>query len=273
MNTKLTINEKITDLRVQAGLSQKELCAAIGIPASSLSRIERGEITNVSNDILVKLAKYFRVSTDYLLGMTKVTTAKNAELEELGLSNKALLLLLSGKVDGAMLSRLMEHPRFALLLDAAEAYFKDDHKEGLQSRNDIINLATASIKDFAKDHPEKKNEITGDVRRLNLEKISGEEADLNKLRNIFLSMVKDIKADYQNEPEDISRTEFKEQLTEIKTQSDQIQLTRKVSETEMADIVTSVLAGSGMADLDETETQMFHELFRHILERMGKEKK
>ena len=80
MNTKLTINEKITDLRVQAGLSQKELCAAIGIPASSLSRIERGEITNVSNDILVKLAKYFRVSTDYLLGMTKVTTAKNAEL-------------------------------------------------------------------------------------------------------------------------------------------------------------------------------------------------
>ena len=69
-----------------------------------------------------------------------------------------------------MLSRLMEHPRFALLLDAAEAYFKDDHKEGLQSRNDIINLATASIKDFAKDHPEKKNEIAGDVRRLNLEK-------------------------------------------------------------------------------------------------------
>lgn len=272
MNTKLTINEKITDLRVQAGLSQKELCAAIGIPASSLSRIERGEITNVSNDILVKLAKYFRVSTDYLLGMTKVTTAKNVELEELGLSNKALLLLLAGKVDGALLSRLIEHPRFALLLDASEAYFKDDHKEGLQSRNDIINLATASLKDIAKDYPEKKNEIAGNVRRLNLEKISGEEADLNKLRNIFLSMVKDIKADYRSAPEDISRKEFKEQLTEIKSQSDQIQLTRKVSETEMADIVTSVLTGSGMADLDETETQMFHELFRHILERMGKEK-
>ena len=88
-----------------------------------------------------------------------------------------------------------------------------------------------------------------------------------------MTMVKAIKADYQKAPEDISRTEFKEQLTEIKTQSNQILLTRKVSETEMADIVTSVLTGSGMADLDETETQMFHELFQHILERMGKEKK
>lgn len=35
----------------------------------------------------------------------------------------------------------------------------------------------------------------------------------------------------------------------------------------MANIVTSMLSGSGMADLDEAETLMFYELFKHILER------
>lgn len=35
----------------------------------------------------------------------------------------------------------------------------------------------------------------------------------------------------------------------------------------MANIVTSMLSGSGMADLDEAETLMFYKLFKHILER------
>lgn len=269
MEINITINERIADLRNMSGLSQKELCEKIDVPTSTLSRIERGEITNVSNDILIKLANFYNVSTDYLLGLTNVKFKKNVELSELGLSNKALYTLLSGNVNASLLSRIIEHPHFVTLLDTADAYFTDAHKAGIQSRNDVINLATASIKDFIKDHPEKGKEARLDIRQLNAEKIVGDEADLNKLRNIFMSMLKDIKEDYGNEPKDISQTEFQEMLSSIKAQGDEIQKERTITEDDMANIVTSMLTGSGVGDFDHEETMMFYELFKHILKRVS----
>lgn len=88
---------------------------------------------------------------------------------------------------------------------------------------------------------------------------------MNKLRNIFMSILKDIKADYGNVPQDIGQTEFQEVLTNMKAQSDAVQSERPITEADVANIVTSML--SGMADLDKTETLMFYELFKHILER------
>lgn len=269
MEINITINERITDLRTMSSLSQKELAEKIDVPTSTLCRIEQGKISNVSNDVLIKLANFFNVSTDYLLGLTNVRFKKNVELSELGLTNKALFALLSGSVNGALLSQIIEHPHFVTLLDTADAYFKDAHKAGIQSRNDIINLATTSLKDFMKEHPESRMEISHDIRQLNAEKIGGDEADLNKLRNIFMSILKDIKADYGNVPQDISQTEFQEMLSAIKAQSDAVQAERPITEADVASIVTSMLSGSGMADLDETETMMFYELSKHILERIS----
>lgn len=269
MEINITINERITDLRTMSGLSQKELADRIDVPTSTLCRIEQGKIANVSNDILIKLANFFNVSTDYLLGLTNVKFKKNVELSELGLTNKALFALLSGSVNGALLSRIIEHPHFITLLDTADAYFKDAHKAGIQSRNDVINLATASLKDFMKEHPENRMEISLDIRQLNAEKIGGDEADLNKLRNIFMSILKDIKADYDNAPQNIGQTEFQEMLVEIKSQTNAVQSERPITETDVANIVTSMLSCYGMTDLDETETMMFFELFKHILERMS----
>lgn len=40
-----------------------------------------------------------------------------------------------------------------------------------------------------------------------------------------------------------------------------------VKETDMENIVTSILSGSDMADLDEAKALMFYKLFKHILER------
>lgn len=267
MEINITINERITDLRTMTGLSQKELADRIDVPTSTLCRIEQGKIANVSNDVLIKLANFFNVSTDYLLGLTNVKFKKNVELSELGLSNKALFALLSGSVNGPLLSWIIEHPHFVTLLDTADAYFKDAHKSGIQSRNDVINLATASLKDFMKEHPENRMEISHDIRQLNAEKIGGDEADLSKLRNIFMSILKDIKADYDNVPQNIGSTEFQEMLSAIKTQSDDIQAKHPVTETDIANITASLL--SGVDALDETETKMFYELSKHLLERMS----
>lgn len=271
MEMNITINERITDLRIMSGLSQKELAEKAGVTTSTLCRIEQGKITNVSNDVLIKLANFYNVSTDYLLGLTNVKYKKNVELSELGLSNKALFALLSGNISGSLLSRIIEHPHFAILLDTADAYFKDEHKVGIQSRNDIINLATSSLKEFMKEHPEKRMEISHDIRQLNAQKIGGDEADLNKLRNMLMSIFRDIKADYNNVPQDIGQTEFQKMLEEIKAQADTVQAKHTVTATDMANVVISLIAGSNEADMDETETMMLHELLVHFFERKARE--
>ena len=51
------IHERIKDLRLNKGLSQKDLCNITGIVPSQLSRIENGKIDDISNDTLIKLSK------------------------------------------------------------------------------------------------------------------------------------------------------------------------------------------------------------------------
>ena len=273
MQTYITTNERIADLRNMSGLTQKELCDKADIPYSTLSRIERGEITNVSNDILIKLSNFFNVSTDYLLGLTNVKFRKNIELSELGLSNKALFAILSGNLNTDLLSRMIEHSHFVTLLDSADAYFTDATKAGIQSRNDIISLATGGIRDFIKLHPEKRQECNRDIRQLNAEKIGGEEADLNKLRNIFMAILKDIKAVYGTEPQDMSQNMFQEQYEIIKAKRNEIKEERELTEDDMAKITTEMLIESGTLDMDKTEQQLFFELFKHILKRTTASKK
>lgn len=259
------ICQRIIDLRNGTGKSQKEVADALGITASVLSRLERAETKFISHDLIIALAEYYNVTTDYLLCVSDMRMRKNVELEELGLSNKALFLLLQGRIDTKMLSQMIEHPYFPLLLDTANAYFTDAHEAGFASRNDIIDLGTANIKDFIETRPELKIEGNHDIRKLNAEKITGTDADYEKIKSIFLSMLKDIKKKMDVPEKDITSEEFKNQLDSMKKQA----LTTKKKKTtfnemDMTQVVMNMLAN---VDLDEYEKQKFQELTIHLLKR------
>jgi len=261
------IQQRLCDLRNETGKSQKEVADELNIPASVLSRIERGETKTVGHDQIVKFAAYYHVSTDYLLCISDLRIRRNIELEELGLTNKALLQLLSGKMDGKMLSCLLEHPYFPTLLDTANAYFTEAHNAGFASRNAIIDIGTADIQDFISDHPEQKIPGQHDIRMLKAEKITGTEADLEKLKSIFLSMLKDIKKEYDIPAPDISTEEFKKRLTDLKKQVlFEKKKKKNFNESDMAKIVLGMLQNMGM-DMDECEQKLFQEMMTHMLQR------
>ena len=261
------IHERLGDLRNGTGKSQKEVADDLGIQASVLSRIERGETKTVSHDLVIKLAEYYDVPTDYLLCRSDIRIKKNVELEELGLTNKALVLLLQGKLNGKILSRLMEHSYFPGLLDAVNAYFTDEHKVGFASRNAMIEIGTASIKDFLKKHPEYQTEGMHDVRELNAEKVTGTEADIEKIKNVFLTILRDIKKEYDEPQSDISTEELKQQVNGMKEQALQQKMKKpKFNEMDMANLTLNMFQGNGM-DLDEYEQGLFRELMVHMLQR------
>ena len=81
----------------------------IGVSASQLSRIVSGETKTVSSDILIGGAKEFKVSTDYILGLSTVSVRKSYDISELGLSSGAIRGLVTGEVDVEILNRLLEH--------------------------------------------------------------------------------------------------------------------------------------------------------------------
>ena len=62
------LNEKIKELRVANGINQVVLAEKIGVSKQCVSNWESGYI-QPSIDMLVRLARMFSVSTDYLLGL------------------------------------------------------------------------------------------------------------------------------------------------------------------------------------------------------------
>lgn len=68
----MTFGEIEKNLRLNNGLSMNEVAKAIRINRSDISRYER-ELTKPNAEVVVKLAKYYGVTTDYLLGVNDET--------------------------------------------------------------------------------------------------------------------------------------------------------------------------------------------------------
>ena len=65
------MESRIKSLREKRGLIQELLAAELGITQQMLSKYER-DISIIKVDVLKRLAGYFNVTTDYLLGLSDV---------------------------------------------------------------------------------------------------------------------------------------------------------------------------------------------------------
>lgn len=80
----MTSGQRITKLRKERDLQQKEVAAAIGMNRIILNRIELGK-RPLRDDEAVALADFFHVTTDYLLkGITPSSSKKGVRIPVLG---------------------------------------------------------------------------------------------------------------------------------------------------------------------------------------------
>lgn len=66
----LKIGERLKNLRMNKKVTQKQIADYLGIAPNNYQNFEYGQI-NPSYENLIKLADYFNVSTDYLLGRSE----------------------------------------------------------------------------------------------------------------------------------------------------------------------------------------------------------
>lgn len=75
-------------LRKEKEISQKQVAGDLGISQALLSHYEKG-IRNPGLDFLVRVARYYKVSTDYLLGLSPERQGRTLLVEELPDANAA----------------------------------------------------------------------------------------------------------------------------------------------------------------------------------------
>lgn len=96
MKCKITLQERLKDLRVAHNLNLEELAKLTDISKSTLGNYENDDYKEINHGNLVTLAQFYNVSTDYLLCLTKNKNHPNTDLSNLHLSDNMVDLLLSG---------------------------------------------------------------------------------------------------------------------------------------------------------------------------------
>jgi len=122
MKQGITIQERLKDLRTERHLNLEELAAATRISKSALGSYENDNYKEISHKSLIELAKFYGVSTDYLLCRTENRNHPGTELTELHISDDMVELLKSGRINNRLLCEIATHEDFVTLMTDTEIY-------------------------------------------------------------------------------------------------------------------------------------------------------
>lgn len=168
MQVKLTIGERLKDLRVERKLTLEQLAAEVGISKSALGKYESDNGKDISPYSILLLADYYGVSCDYLMGRTETKNHPNTALHELHLSDASIDVLRTGKFNHRLLSELICHKDFQRFMLDTEIY--------------VDRIADMRVNDM--------NAVLEAVRQMALMKNGGEENDLH-LRTLEVAQIRE----------------------------------------------------------------------------------
>ena len=259
---------RLHNLRDKHELSQMQSAKELHTTSSQISRIESGVTEYPSIEIVIEAARYFHVSTDYLLGITQITSPKSYDISELGLSEEAVTRLITRRIDVDILNRLLEHEHFPKLCIMIRNYFDDTIDEGIMARNKVIDLAIDQLTDLMTAEPSKRKEIIKDKQFLSSQKLGANEADIEKIKIQFMAILRDIKSDME-----------KKEPTKAVATAEAVQMIRDALPDKQASDITSTDLANAVAyymgqttDLNDEGLAMVQNLAKYICDNSVPEK-
>ena len=189
-----TTRDRLQDLMKSRGVTQTNLAEAIGCSISMLSRFCAGQIDRLSDENIIRIAKFFNVSTDFILGVVDEPDRKNYDISELGLSVQAAKNLYSGKVNSDVLNLLLTNQRFADVTYLIARYLNNDLAKGVAGLNSVFNVAGAYLAGQAKE--ENNPALMQGARDARLLKTPIYQADVTTIQTTFMQAVNEIKKEH-----------------------------------------------------------------------------
>lgn len=255
-----TVRDRIADLMKKYKVTQTDLALKIGSTDSTLSRFLSGRTDKLSDENIIRIARVFNVSTDFLLGVTNVPDRKNYEIDELGLSAQAARNLYTGKVNAQVVSRLLENPRFAELTYLLEQYFNDTLAAGYAAQNQLYaSLSSLTRKTVKSDAaPQAAKEI-------NRLRTPVYQADLAAIENQFMAAVKEVKKEIGNDfaAEQALSKKVAEKMFQELTKGQDVENPKITPEQVTEQIIGSV---SGMDGVDQDALEKFGQALTELMQ-------
>lgn len=120
---KAVVAERLTSLREERGLTRKQVASEMGLALSTVAGYEQAYRTPKFNN-LSKLAKFYRVSLEYLTGQEeqRAITIKETEVTDAVLTD--FILKVQKLYDGVDLTSREKREELDLLLDILEMRIK-----------------------------------------------------------------------------------------------------------------------------------------------------
>ena len=182
------IRDRIQDLMKSRKVTQAELATRIGCSESMLSRFISGKTDKLGDENIIRIARVFNVSTDFLLGEVDMPDRVNYDIAELGLSVQAARNLYTQKVNPQVVNALLENPEFANTTNLISRYLDDELAKGFAAQNQLY----ASVAGMLKGLPEAADE----VKKLQTPPY---QADVSAIQRSFMSAVQAVKKEMGND--------------------------------------------------------------------------
>ena len=184
----LSIQERIKDLRIEHKLTLEQLAEQTGLSKSALGNYENDEFKDISHYALIKLADFYNVSVDYLLGRMETKNHSNTVIDELHLNDVMIELLKNKKIDSPLLCELASHPDFVKLLADIKIYVEGIATMQIQNLNTWVDYAREEI---IKNYNPDKNDPT--LHTLESAHIDENEYFTQRIHNDMDSIMKDLR--------------------------------------------------------------------------------
>ena len=259
--------QRIQDLIKDSSITQAELAGIIGLSESALSRYLKGQTEMLGDGYIIKIAKHFNVSTDFLLGETDIPDRKNYDIEELGISVEAAKLLYTGRLDSRVLNLLLENPHFPQLLALLARYQKVIVRSGIAAMNQQLTFINSLLLAQAESNPDSAGaatQLATDLRDVRMPVIN---ADTTAIQNLFMLIVRDIKEQGETIAADsnaVTAQVLQRLREELSKGQDSLDLRRITAE----DLTGAVMRAVSIADIPEDALQGLGSAFKTVLDEM-----
>jgi len=186
MNIKLTLGERLKDLRVEHHLKLEVLAEQTGLSKSALSKYESDDVADISIYAVTTLAGFY--------GVTENKKRPDAALADLHLSDGAVDVLKNGKFNHRLLCELLEHPGFSRLMTDFEI-----HVDGLVSDRirDMNVLMEATRQELEERYHADAEDLT--MRTLKAAQINEDEYFGRVLYDELAAILREIKAAHRTD--------------------------------------------------------------------------
>ena len=259
--------QRIQDLIKDSSITQAELAGIIGLSESAFSRYLKGQTEMLGDGYIIKIAKQFNVSTDFLLGETNIPDRKNYDIEELGISAEAAKLLYTGRLDSRVLNLLLENPHFPQLLALLARYQKEIVRSGIAAMNQQLTFINSLLLAQAESVPDSAGaatQLAADLKGVRMPVIN---ADTTAIQNLFMLIVRDIKEQGETIAADsnaVTVQVLQRLREELSKGQDSLDLRKITAE----DLTGAVMRAVSIADIPEDALQGLGSAFKTVLDEM-----